>query len=194
MAKAPAVHFSHFGIFVFDLPKMEAFYTDILGFVRSDAGVVRGTQNLVFLTRDPREHHQIVLCEGRTVAVGEALINQISLRTGSLDELRAIHAAASAHPDADNINPVNHVVAFSVYFTDPEGNRIEVFADSPWYATQPHIEPLDLSLSNEQILADTEARFKDDPSFQPIEQWRTAFAAQLNEAELARQHRADEAR
>ena len=191
MAKAPAVHFSHFGIFVFDLPKMEAFYTDILGFLRSDGGVVRESQNLVFLTRDPREHHQIVLCEGRTAARGDALINQISLRVDSLDEVRAIHAAACAHPDADNINPINHVVAFSVYFTDPEGNRIEVFADSPWYATQPHIEPLDLTLSNEQILADTEARYKDEPSFQPIEEWRVAFAAQLEESERTRQQRAD---
>ncbi len=187
MNTAPAVQFSHFGIFVFDLPKMEAFYTDVLGFIVSDRGIVRETQNIVFLTRNPLEHHQIVLCEGRTAALGEALINQISLRVESLDDVRSVHTAVSRHPDVDNVNPINHVVTFSVYFADPEGNRVEVFTDSPWYSPQPHIEPLDLSLSNEAILADTEARYKDHPSFKPIDEWREEFAKKLSAADQARQ-------
>ncbi len=29
--------------------------------------------------------------------------------------------------------------------TDPEGNGIEIFTDTPWYVPQPHGVPIDLS-------------------------------------------------
>ena len=33
-----------------------------------------------------------------------------------------------------------------LYLRDPEGNRVEVFIDTPWHVTQPYREPMDLSL------------------------------------------------
>jgi catechol 2,3-dioxygenase len=37
-----------------------------------------------------------------------------------------------------------HGNAMSIYFRDPEGNRLEVFMDTPWYCEQPLREPIDL--------------------------------------------------
>jgi len=185
MITNPDVEFNHFGMFVFDLTVMEAFYTDVLGFVASDRGVVRGN-DIVFLSRDPGSHHQIILVGGRTAPVTEKLINQISLRVPSLEHLRVVNKRIHAHDGVSDIKPVNHVVAFSVYFCDPEGNRIEVFVDSPWYVDQPHVEELDLNQTDEWILADTQARYRTDPSFMPLEQWRAEFGEKIAAADAAR--------
>ena len=185
MINNPDVAFNHFGMFVFDLVAMETFYTEVLGFVPSDRGVVRG-HDIVFLSRDPASHHQIILVGGRTAPKTEKLINQISLRVPSLEHLRLVSQRVHAHEGVSDINPINHVVAFSVYFRDPEGNRIEVFVDSPWYVDQPHVEELDLSKSDERILADTEARYSADPSFMPLEQWRAEFGEKIAASDAAR--------
>ena len=175
----PSVSFSHLGIYVYDFKKMEDFYTRVLGFVPTDRGTVRGTTPIVFLSRNPEEHHQIVLAGGRTGSAAEKVVNQISLRVESLQALRRIHDLASKEPEVTNIDPVNHCVSWSVYFRDPEGNRIEIFVDSPWYVRQPLIEPLDLSLSDEEIAAQTKARWQNDPTFKPLDQWKREFSAKL---------------
>ena len=36
------------------------------------------------------------------------------------------------------LGPVTHGNALSVYFLDPEGNRVELLIDTPWYVPQPH--------------------------------------------------------
>ena len=182
----PAMAFSHLGIYVYDLPKMEDFYTRVLGFIATDRGTVRGTTPIVFLSRNPEEHHQIVLAGGRTSQPTDRTVNQISLRVDLLKALRRIYEMVSREPAVSDIDPVNHCVTWSVYFRDPEGNRIEVFVDAPWYVRQPLIEPLDLSLSDEEIAARTKARWEHDPTFKPLDQWKREFAAKL-EAQLAGQ-------
>ena len=62
---------------------------------------------------------------------------------------------------------------------DPEGNRLEVFMDTPWYVAQPKRELLDFSLSDEEINETPKARFGDDPSFRPVESWREDHEAAL---------------
>src|SRR5207244_13513711 len=58
---------SHFGLSCFDLARMEDFYTRVLGMTVTDRGeVAGGIAQLVFLTTDPAEHHQLVLASGRT--------------------------------------------------------------------------------------------------------------------------------
>jgi catechol 2,3-dioxygenase len=182
----PAVSFSHLGIYVYDLPKMEDFYTRVLGFIPTDRGIVRGTTPIVFLSRNPDEHHQIVLAGGRTGAPTEKLVNQISLRVDSLAALRRINEMVSKEPDVTDIDPVDHCVTWSVYFRDPEGNRIEVFVDSPWYVHQPLVETLDLSLSDEEIAKRTKTRWEKDPTFKPLSQWKREFEAKLK-AQMAEQ-------
>ena len=50
-----------------------------------------GPVQLVFLSRDPNEHHQIVLASGRPAEAQFNVINQISLRVPDLATLRELH-------------------------------------------------------------------------------------------------------
>ena len=170
--------FSHFGFYVKNLEAMRDFYCRILGFVETDKGVARG-HPISFLSRDPKEHHQIVLVEGRTGSVDEKVINQISLRVGSLGDLRAVYARVKREPAVTDINPTDHGTAWSLYFRDPEKNRIELFVDSPWYVAQPRVDPLDLDASDDEIRARTKALIETNPTFRPIEQWQAEFATKL---------------
>ena len=63
---------SHFGVSCFDLDRMEDFYTRVLGFTVTDRGMAGGMK-LVFLSRDPREHHQLLLNTG---PMSEAVVCQ----------------------------------------------------------------------------------------------------------------------
>ena len=71
-----------------------------------------------------------------------------------------------------NIDPVLHGNAWSVYFSDPEGNRLEVFTDSDWYIEQPIRESIDLSLPEAQIRKLTYDYCVGRPGFKPFAQWR----------------------
>jgi catechol 2,3-dioxygenase len=77
---------------------------------------------------------------------------------------------------------LNHGNAWSLYFADPEGNLVECFVQSPWHTRQPVTDPLDLSLSDEEIRERTKEVYASDPEFQPVEQWRAAFAKRLADA------------
>jgi catechol-2,3-dioxygenase len=172
----PPLSFSHVGFFVFDLARMEAFYTRLLGFTVTDRGVARG-RDLVFLSRDAREHHQIVLVAGRTA--GETTVNQISFRLPSLEALQEMAARVWAEPEASDVMGTDHGNAWSCYFRDPEGNRIELFVDAPWYVSQPRVEPLDLARPAAEIVAATLEACRGDPSFRPVEKWREELARRL---------------
>ena len=77
------------------------------------------------------------------------------------------------------MTPIDHGNAWSVYSSDPDGNGIEVYLDSPWQVAQPHGRALDLSLSDAQIRAATEAAIRDDATFQPAERWQDEFRRRL---------------
>jgi catechol 2,3-dioxygenase len=63
--RAPRIQFSHFGINVRDLDRMEDFYTRVVGFTVTDHGSVESLGiSLVFMSMDPMEHHQFVICTG----------------------------------------------------------------------------------------------------------------------------------
>ena len=153
---------------------MTRFYTEVLDFRISDQGEGRHGR-LVFLSRDPEEHHQIVLGSGRD-ADSMSTVNQLSLRAETLADVRAAHDRAVAAGVAD-IRPIDHGIALSAYFPDPEDNRIEVYYTTPWYILQPHAQPLDFALSDAEILRNCEAKCRADPSFRPMEEWKAAFAA-----------------
>jgi catechol 2,3-dioxygenase len=177
MSATPAVRFSHVGIFVCDIARMERFYTEFLGLLSSDSGAL-GPVSMVFLSRDPRDHHQIVLVSGRPAEATFSVINQISLRVEDLAALRYFHAKAAAH-GATDVQAVTHGNALSVYFRDPEGNRVEVFIDTPWHLTQPSREPMDLSLPDEELWRWAEAHASKLPGFQPISDWQQQFQKRL---------------
>jgi catechol 2,3-dioxygenase-like lactoylglutathione lyase family enzyme len=169
----PRLSFSHMGMHVTDVARMEDFYTRVLGFTVTDRGELetpRGRIALVFLSRDPSEHHQIVLASGRPADAGFNPINQISFRVDDLGALREMHARVTKE-GVQQLYPVSHGNALSVYFHDPEGNRVELFIDTPWYVKQPLRIPLDMGLSDADLWAHVEAEARKLPGFQPVEQW-----------------------
>ena len=181
MTSVPELSFSHMGIYVTDPARMEDFYTRVLGFAVTDRGKLetpRGAVDLVFLSRDAREHHQIVLATGRPAGGDFNPINQISFRVADLGALREMHRRV-AKEGVRELYPVSHGNALSVYFRDPEGNRIELFIDTPWYVQQPLRVPMDMRLSDAELWRWAEDEARKQPGFRPVEEWRRELDEKL---------------
>lgn len=176
----PPVRLSHFGFHVFDLDRMEDFYTRVMGFFVSDRGEVRGFK-AVFLTRDPADHHQLVLFSGRTAPMEAVFLNQLTFQVETLEDLLACHAALEAE-GITQIRCVDHGVSWSLYYPDPEGNRIELFVKSPWYIVQPHIAEFDPRQPAAAIFERTRRRIEADPTLMPMAKWEAAFADRMKNA------------
>lgn len=178
----PKFAFSHMGMFVADLARMRDFYTRVLGFTVTDSGeleTARGKLQFVFLSRNPAEHHQIVLATGKPADLPFNPINQISFRMAEFSGLREMYRRVSAEK-VKELYPVSHGNALSIYFHDPEGNRIELFVDTPWYVKQPLRIPLDMNLSDDELWRYAEAEARKQPGFQPVEEWRREMAQKMN--------------
>jgi catechol-2,3-dioxygenase len=180
----PGFRFSHFGMYVTDLPLMEDFYVRVLDFTVTDRGRLAGASgpvDLVFLSRDPDEHHQLVLASGRPAEITFNPINQISLKADRLATLRAMHRVLQ-RAGAAEITPVTHGNAVSLYVRDPEGNRLELYVDLPWYVTQPLRVAVDLGDDDAALLQRLEAHARALPGFEPRSEWRARMARLMNVA------------
>lgn len=136
----------HVGILVADVERSLDFYTDVMGFTvtalrRDGEGEVVGA-----FMRFDEEHHNFVIGKAPVGVDVEApemrdrLVQQISFEVGSRDEflkavthLRSKGAKIVAGPlvhgfegDGKNFNGSG---SRSVYFSDPDGNRLEIFTD-----------------------------------------------------------------
>ncbi len=168
---------SHFGIYVTDVERMVEFYTKVFGLVITDRGVGRTFKNtLVFMSASPDQHHQLVLASGRPPEATFSTVMQISFAVPDIQHLRDVSRVA-AEMGATNVRGLNHGNALSVYMQDPEGNTIEVYVDMPFYIAQPHGDPLDLSKSDDELMRETEAICRADPTFKPLAQWQAEFEA-----------------
>ncbi len=170
---------AHVGIYAHDKPKLEHFYTTVLGLVVTDSGTARSGIELTFLSASPGNHHQLVLVSGRPDTAGFNPINQISFMVDSLADLREVHGRALAN-GATDMRVTSHGNAWSCYFKDPEGNVVEAYLDTPFHVPQPHGEPLDLGKSDAEILRETEAACRADPGFMMMEAFRKAMAVRLS--------------
>ena len=172
MAATPQL--SHFGIFVHDIEAMTRFYTRVFDLKLTDHGVGRNFKvPLHFLSGTPDQHHQLVLAGGRA-ADAPSTVMQLSFKIDAIDDLRRVRSTALAH-GATHMRGMNHGNALSIYFSDPEGNTVEVYLDTPWYVPQPHGDPLDLELSDDVIWSQTEAICRADPGFMMVPDWKARF-------------------
>lgn len=168
---------SHFGIYVTDLERMVAFYVEVFDLTITDRGVGRTFKNtLVFTSASHDQHHQLVIASGRPAEATFSTVMQISFVVPTIGHIRDVWQRAEAR-GATNIRGLNHGNALSVYMSDPEGNTVEVYIDTPFYVSQPHGDPLDLSKSDEDIMRETEAICRADPSFKLLPQWEADFIA-----------------
>lgn len=181
MNSRPGLSISHLGIFVADLARMEDFYARFLGFTVTDRGQLDGPHgpiDLVFLSRDPGEHHQIALVGGRPAEVNFNVINQISLKADSLATLMEFHRRLAGEKVTE-VRPITHGNALSVYFRDPEGNRIELFIDTPWYVDQPMRVPAPFELGEAELMIWAEKHARSLPGFRPREEWRAEMVKRM---------------
>jgi catechol-2,3-dioxygenase len=173
--------FSHVGIYVTDIERMAAFYCDVLGFTITDRGTLPGSHGpveIVFTSRDPDVHHQIALISGRPKNIEFNVVNQVSLSADSVETLQALYRHLVAMK-VDDLQPVTHGNAMSLYFRDPEANRLEIFVDTPWYVSQPMRVPLPIELAKDELMAWVERHARELPGFKPREQWRAQMAQRM---------------
>lgn len=179
MSNGFSLTLSHVGYFVTDVNKMVDFYTRVLKFVVSDRGDRDDGGAIVFMTRDPREHHQLVFATGKPAQLDFNIVNQISFRVDSLATLREMSRALQKEPIQKMLGPITHGNALSVYFLDPEGNRVELLIDTPWYVPQPHRLAVDLEQPDDQLWAGIEKHCRETPGFKPAEEWRAEITKKI---------------
>lgn len=163
-----------------DLESLVTFYTDVLGFYVTNRGEpIPGMGEMVFISQTHEEHHQIVLVHSPGTPPRNIMFaDHLAFHVESIDDLRELMERLTAAGNT-SAAPISHGNAWSVYFTDPEGNGLECFVDTPFHVAQPHGDPLDLSMSDAAIEADTAARLADKAEFQPFDTWRTTMAARV---------------
>ena len=178
MPAFPEAQLAHVGYYVRDLDAMVAFYTRVFELVVTDRGVSTrpGSPTMAFLSRDPDEHHQIALATGR--AEGPTTINQVSFRVATLDDLRTWHRRLVSL-DIDNIDARCHGNAWSLYFLDPEGNRLELYTPTEWYVSQPFGQTFDPAKTDAQLRAECAAMVASDPTHCRMSDWSRRVAAQI---------------
>ena len=74
---------------------------------------------------------------------------------------------------------VTHGISVSLYFEDPEGNRVEVYCDSPFYCVQPQREPVDLGQSDEEIWNLVEAHARQQQHFMMKADWTSKMRKKM---------------
>ena len=181
MATALRLEVAHAVLYVHDVDDMIEFYTNTLGFEVTDRGPLDNDE-IVFLSQNACDHHQIAFITGRGVPQPSNSMNHVAFRSsGTLDDLRALKKALAADDRVTQIAPRNHGNAWSVYFRDPEFNGVEVFIDTPWHVRQPQGEPLELDRSDDEIVEATRAHFSQEPEFGPIDDFYSRRAAHLEQ-------------
>ncbi|KJY93634.1 glyoxalase [Vibrio neptunius] len=174
----PNIQLSHIEIYVKDIVKMEDFYTRKLGFVVTDRG--EGENGLVFLSRSPEEHHQIVLSPIHSSRLDESPLDHISFRVKSIGDLKLFNSSLKS-VSGINLQTVSHGTTWSLYFRDPENNRFEVFTDTPWHVNQPCKFPINLELSDQELIEFTENEVRTMHGFCPKSDWKIAHKKSLGE-------------
>ena len=108
-------------------------------------------------------------------------IGHVAFRVDSLDEVRRVYEKVRALPYAKP-EPVSHANTWSVYFRDPEDNRIEVFTPTPWHATQPCRFDVDYDQPDAALKEATLATAKTLAGFANGEDWQEAFERRFEKA------------
>ena len=113
--------FAHFVLRVRDIEKSLDWYQQVLGM-----SIVHDAGNLAFLTYDD-EHHRLALAktpvETETVR-GSPGLDHVAYTLATLGELLGTYGRLKAL-DIKPVWPINHGLTTSLYYADPDGNRVE---------------------------------------------------------------------
>jgi catechol 2,3-dioxygenase-like lactoylglutathione lyase family enzyme len=139
----------HFGYYVKDIAVMKDFWGNFMGMT-----LTKSSEGAAFYSADPEGvDHEIAIMQGRPEADDAHLIQQISLRVESLDNVRDFKRRAIAKGyTIDRL--VTHASAIGLYFRDPEGNRVETF----WLTGLPSWAmisvPINIDRPDDEVMAD----------------------------------------
>lgn len=177
VASLPQAKLTHVGVYVRNLDAMVDFYCRTLGLLLNDIGDMNG-RRLAFLSRTDQEHHQLVLAhDPQRQMAGESTLNQLSFRVDSLKALRDYYLALQP-AQLEGMEGRHHGNSWSFYFFDPEGNKIEIYAVTPWQVHQPWRRPMDLSRPLEELERETEAYLQEVEHW-PLTQWQADMRQRL---------------
>jgi catechol 2,3-dioxygenase len=124
------------------------FYTRTLGLKVAHEDLERGAVFLSF----GREHHDLALFQMATGAAPDATqpgLHHVAWQLASFDELKAAYRELKAMGMPVEAT-VEHNVTRSIYFPDPDGNRVELYCDMVEHGFEamrtlgPRRDPLDL--------------------------------------------------
>ena len=170
---------SHAVLYVKDKDTMVDFYTSVLGFQVTDRGpVAKDGPEIIFMSQDPEEHHQLAMLDSRQSDKPSNSVNHFAFRVETFEDVRKLNAELEKI-DGINIGPMSHGNTLSIYFNDPEGNGIEVFWDTPWHVAQPQGKGWDISMNESEALKWVESEFKDAARFGPKEDYQTVRRTEL---------------
>ena len=118
----------HIVLKVRSLKRSRPFYTELLGLeVMKELPEVK----MLFLASNRRDHHEIALAEvGEHAGApkpGDVGLAHCAFRLKSVEDLHAAYREFKEHNVPISFT-VNHGV--SIYFLDPDGNQLEVYADN----------------------------------------------------------------
>ncbi len=116
----------HVVLNVKDVDESITFYTQALGMELMSHNTERHMAFLSFGT----QHHDIALFKAPVGAEqGGIGLNHVAMQIeGGLDELRQLYTRL-LNAGADVQRTTEHSTTLSVYFHDPDGNRLEIFAE-----------------------------------------------------------------
>jgi len=141
------VSLDHVNIFVRNAGRSHKWYTDILGLHTQDIFYHPGTEKMraAFLACDPDHAHDIALFEvGDEAALqekGQVGLNHVAWRMASLDDLAEMYRKLKAKDVPIHVS--DHTISIGVYFSDPDGNGLEVYYELPrsqWNRERPFSE------------------------------------------------------
>lgn len=129
------VSLDHVNIFVRNAERSYRWYTDILGLHTQDTFNFQDTDTLraAFLSCDPGHAHDIALFEVGEDAAGpqkkQVGLNHVAWRMGTLDDLAEMYHRLKGKDVP--VRVVDHTISIGVYFSDPDGNGLEVYYELP---------------------------------------------------------------
>ena len=146
----PAIsRLGHVGLHVRDLDVAKRFYRDLLGLQVTDEDSALG---VVFMSARPaEEHHELALFGGRNVGQDARVLQQISFRCATLEDVIGFYHRLREHGVEIDVTGT-HGNAITLYFFDPEGNRCEVYWGTGLEARQPYLEGVDLDRPRDEII------------------------------------------
>ncbi|HEY4908030.1 MAG TPA: VOC family protein [Methylomirabilota bacterium] len=141
------VSLDHVNIFVRNAGRSHQWYTEILGLHTQDIFYFPGTEKMraAFLACDPDHAHDIALFEvGDEAALpqkGQVGLNHVAWRMANLDDLAEMYQRLK--DKSVPIHVADHTISIGVYFSDPDGNGLEVYYELPrsqWNRERPFSE------------------------------------------------------